>query len=338
MKITATAPTRIDLAGGTLDLYPLYLFLDNPLTVNASLSLRSRAEVRPLPGTRVRLVAEDLRETVEADSPYELVLGEGLDLLARAVRYYAPQGGLELRTRSRAPKGSGLGASSSLLMSISRALCKFSGRDDGQSDIIQIGSQLEAQNLGVPTGLQDYFGACLGGINGLEFKVGANFVRSLHLSPEFRQEFADSVIVSFTGLSHFSGTSNWNMLKRYIDREGDTVERMLAVQDTAHEMWDALIDENLDHVARALAREWDNRRGLAVGVTTPRIDNMIAEAKRAGALASKICGAGGGGCLLTLARVQERQAVQEALVAAGAEILEATIDDVGLQVSVEDAE
>ena len=175
MSITVTAPMRIDLAGGTLDLHPLYLFLERPLTVTASITICSQAKVTPIEGNRVRLISEDLNETLEAENTAELPLGGSLDLLVRAVKFYAPQGGLELRTRSQAPKGSGLGASSSLLMSMSRALGLFSEREDSIHDIIMYGASLEAQNLRIPTGYQDYYGACLGGVWNLKW-TGTIFV------------------------------------------------------------------------------------------------------------------------------------------------------------------
>lgn len=322
---------RIDLAGGTLDLHPLYLFLQHPLTVTASITLYSQAVVNPLSGTKVRLVSEDLQKTMEAENVSELRLGEDLDLLARAVKFYAPQGGLELITRSQAPKGSGLGASSSLLMSMSKALSIFSGRSDSVHDIIMYGAGLEAQNLRIPTGYQDYYGACLGGVNGLEFKVDGHAVRSLYSSPEFFRELNRSLIISYTGISHFSGTNNWNMLKRFIDREGDTLERMEAIEETSHKMWEALICEDMSKVAAALDREWQNRRGLAEGVTNERIEGMISAAKGAGALASKICGAGGGGCMVTLCAPERRAEVIGALRRKGAEIIEAEIDTEGIR-------
>ena len=331
MKITVTAPTRIDLAGGTLDLHPLYLFFDDPLTVNASVDLRSRAVVTPLDGTKVRVNSEDLGIAIEADSPEKLPMGQ-LGLLVRAVRFYAPQGGLELRTFSAAPKGSGLGASSSLLMSISMALGKFSGRNDSIEEIIHWGGALEAQNLRIPTGLQDYYGACLGGINGLRFGVRGTDISSLHPSENFARQLQEATIISFTGISHFSGTNNWNMLKRFIDREGDCVERMLAIESTAHDMWEALVDEDLQAVAKALGTEWKHRCGLAAGVTTQSIEAMMLAAKRAGALASKLCGAGGGGCMVTLAEPERRQEVIEALRGAGAQILESRLDTKGIEV------
>ena len=332
MSITVTAPMRIDLAGGTLDLHPLYLFLERPLTVTASITICSQAKVTPIEGNRVRLISEDLNETLEAENTAELPLGGSLDLLVRAVKFYAPQGGLELRTRSQAPKGSGLGASSSLLMSMSRALGLFSEREDSIHDIIMYGASSEAQNLRIPTGYQEYYGACLGGVNGLEFKVDGHNIRTLYSSPDFFRQLTEFMIISFTGQSHFSGTSNWNMLKRYVDNEGDTVKRMEAIEDTAHQMWDALICEDMNRVAAALDREWQNRRGLAEGVTNERIDAMVLAAKNAGALASKICGAGGGGCMLTLCAPDKRAQVLEALRNRGAEILEATIDTEGMKV------
>lgn len=334
MIITATAPTRVDLAGGTLDLHPLYLFFADPLTVNAAINLRSRAVVSPLPGSQVRLISEDLQETVTAASVEELPAGE-LDLLARAVRFYAPQGGLALRTCNTVPKGSGLGASSSLLMAMSAALSEFSGERADIEEIIHWGGGIEAQNLRIPTGLQDYYAACLGGINGLRFGVRGTQISTLHPSQEFYESLQASVVVSFTGVSHFSGTNNWNMLKRCVDREGDTVERLQAIEGIAHEMWEALVAEDLSAVAVALQREWEQRCGLAEGVTTAAIDKIMEAVHSAGAWASKLCGAGGGGCMLTLAPPQKRAEVISALEISGAQVLDVQLDSQGLDVAVE---
>lgn len=330
MKYIATASTRIDLAGGTLDLNPLYLFVDRSLTVNASLNLRSRAVVESLPGNAVRLISEDLNETVEAANPDALDLGGTLGFVARAVKFYAPEGGVQVSTRSLAPKGSGLGASSSLLMSLSKALCAWHGSERSISEIIHFGGAIEAQSLGIPTGLQDYYGAVLGGINGLSFGVTGTNISTLHCSSEFFKQLEDGLVVSFTGISHFSGTNNWNMLKRFIDKDGSTVAQMEAIRDTAHHMWEALLAEDFAQVAKCLEQEWAHRRNLAEGVTTPQIDAMMQQAKDAGALASKLCGAGGGGCMITLVDPAKRREVEQALVGAGAELIDAGLDIQGL--------
>ncbi len=337
MRITASTPTRIDLAGGTLDLYPLFLFEPGSLTVNAGISLRSHVQVEDLPGTETWIRSEDFDRETRGATAKELDPYGELGLLVMAVQHYLPQGGVKVTTRNTAPRGSGLGASSSLLMALSAALCQKAGRELTKEDIIRIGSGLEARSLGIPTGLQDYFGAMFGGFNALQFGPEGSQREGLEFSAAFRQELENAVIVSFTGVSHFSGTSNWNMLKRYIEKEGDTVARMRGIAETAWEMKAALQAEDLGQVARALGREWDNRKGLADGVTTPQIDAMIAAASQAGALASKICGAGGGGCLLTLAAPSAREAVVKALNDSGAKVMDVKLDPQGLTLEKEAA-
>ena len=227
-----------------------------------------------------------------------------------------------------------MGASSSLLMCASKALSLFSERDDSINDLILFGASLEAQSLRIPTGYQDYYGACLGGINGLEFRVSGHNIRTLYPSPEFLQELNDSLIVTFTGISHFSGTNNWNMLKRFIDNEDDTVERMKEIEEIAHNMWEALICEDLRKVASALDREWQNRRKLAEGVSNDKIDALMSAAKGAGAWASKICGAGGGGCMVTICPKNKREKVIKAIESHGGQIIDCSIDKDGLVVDM----
>ena len=87
-------------------------------------------------------------------------------------------------------------------------------------------------------------------------------------------------------------------------------------------------------VERLLSQEWELRKQLAPGVTTPRIDALVACGDEAGARAAKICGAGGGGCLLFLADPPDIPALRMALTAAGGRALETDIDREGLRVTV----
>jgi D-glycero-alpha-D-manno-heptose-7-phosphate kinase len=87
-----------------------------------------------------------------------------------------------------------------------------------------------------------------------------------------------------------------------------------------------------DAVAHHIEAEWRHRQQLAPGVTTPEIDALFERARRAGALAGKVCGAGGGGCLFCLVDPDRRDAVAAALAAGGARLLPAEIDMRGLDV------
>jgi len=85
MTIEATTPNRIDLAGGTLDLFPLYLFEDWGLTVNAAIDLGSYVRLETRSDNRIRIRSEDTGLTREADSVESLALGGELDLVARII-------------------------------------------------------------------------------------------------------------------------------------------------------------------------------------------------------------------------------------------------------------
>ena len=336
MKITATTPNRIDLAGGTLDIHPLYIFENGGMTVNLGIDLESRVELETREDKRIVLTSHDLGLTREYESLSALKsappFGGPLDLLARAVVFFEPSTGLTLRTRNDAPRGSGLGASSALLMAMFGALSRLEAEPPSIPHLIDWGANLEAQNLAIPTGKQDYFAAIYGGLSAIWFELRGNRHEAIEPANDFLSVLDSHIVLSFTGVSHFSGTNNWNMMKRYIDREGDTVERLGAIRETAHAMREAVSRGDIQAIAEVLDEEWRHRKELAEGVSTPEIDRMVASARRAGAYASKICGAGGGGCLFTLAPPSSAEQVRKALRAEGAQPLPCHIRRHGLHI------
>jgi D-glycero-alpha-D-manno-heptose-7-phosphate kinase len=157
-------------------------------------------------------------------------------------------------------------------------------------------------------------------------------VQRLLVSEETLGTLERRLILSFTGISHFSGATNWDMLRNYIENKGSTRDNLRAINQTAHDMAAALQNADFDGFAKVLDREWQNRRGMAEGVSTPEIDAMIDAAKEAGALSSKICGAGGGGCMITFVEEGRQEPVKAALAAKGARIIPFRISREGIQV------
>lgn len=337
MKIHAKAPNRIDLSGGTLDIYPLYVFLDGGYTLNAAIDLYSEVILTPRDDDRFVFHSEDLflnldlsREELQAGVPQ----GDIFQLLVEIVRFYEPATGLHISTRNQAPKGSGLGASSALLIALSGALNQYNRTYmDGES-LIRYGADLEARSLGIPTGKQDYYAALYGGLSAIHFGVEGVEHQNLDLDGSFVEQLNGSLLVSFTGQSHFSGTNNWNMLKAYVEDQGKTREHLAAIRETSEKMLDALLAEDLGGLVSLINEEWHNRKSLAEGVSTPQIDAMMAAARAKGAWASKICGAGGGGCMLTLCPPEAKALVAEALESQGAQVMHQKVATQGLQVSV----
>jgi D-glycero-alpha-D-manno-heptose-7-phosphate kinase len=146
------------------------------------------------------------------------------------------------------------------------------------------------------------------------------------------RELERRIVLAYTGVPRDSGTNNWEMTKRHIDGNREVFDCFERIRDTAVAMRQAFAREDWDEVGRQIAAEWENRKRLAPGVTTDIIDDLIVTAKRAGASAAKVCGAGGGGCMFFYAKPSETAAVREAVAAAGARVLDFNIEAEGLQI------
>ncbi len=345
MKVSAIVPTRIDLAGGTLDVYPLYLFEDGGLTVNAAVNIYGHVTVEERPDALIHIHSEDSGAEETFASLAEMPMGGDLDLAKRALRFYRPHCGLNITLRSEAPRGSGLGASSALLMALSSALNEIENLGLSKDRIIDLGANIEAQVIGIPTGKQDYFPPLFGGVCSIWFDVDGHRLERLDEGNDLIARLNERLILTFTNINRFSGVTNWAILRRYIEKEGDTVAHLRRIKEVARALRQSLVASDrsaersrrsLDEFARLLAVEWENRKALTEGVTTPEIDAMIAAAEARGARASKLCGAGGGGCMITYAEPENVPAVREALVNAGATLMPFRIVPEGIRLETRD--
>ena len=326
VHIHASAPTRIDLAGGTLDIWPLYLFHEGAQTLNAAISLRASCDVRSRSDRRLVIVSEDSDQRVEVDHWTELRDNHDLRLLGRLLHYFQAEG-LELTTRSQSPLGAGIAGSSALNIAVCGALNAWSGGHRTADEIFQIAMNVEAQAIDVPTGAQDYRPAYFGGISAVE--LGVNGVRriAINIRPE---ELQQRIALAYTNASRNSGINNWEVTKRHIDGDRGVQRSFARIRDIAAAMRTALERRDWPEVGRQIAAEWENRKQLAPGVTTPEIDRMLAAATSAGALGGKVCGAGGGGCLFCFGDPADIPAIRQALHESGARVLDFSIEARGL--------
>ncbi len=328
-----TAPTRIDLAGGTLDIFPLYLFEGGGITINMAINLETSVSINKRKDKIINIASSDL-EIIELYESAEKIDAKKskLGLICEVINFFQPDCGLDISVSSSVPKGSGLAASSSLIVALTYGFSKLYGEKAEANTLIDWCANIEAKHLGVPTGKQDYYAAYFGGINTIYFTDKGIELKQAKLSKLDIRQIEEHVVLSFTGKSHFSGANNWDIMKGYIDDTGDTREHMKRIKITAEKMDSAINRRDITAFSELVKEEWENRKKLAKEISNDKIDEIIRKAEEAGALASKICGAGGGGCLMTVCRPEKREQVINAIETSGGKILPFNISTIGVNI------
>lgn len=330
--VEASAPTRIDLAGGTLDIWPLYLFHPGALTVNAAIDRRARCRAEA--GRQgVRIESKDTLRKAEAGAVGELLGGGEASLAAYILRALGVESGVHVVTESRVPAGSGLGGSSALAVAIAAAAAEAIGRRLGPEQLWPVVRDAEAQCIAVPTGVQDYHAAIKGGVLAVRLEPGAVRVERLTVDPAAVEE---CLLLVNAGATRFSGINNWEVFKGQIDGDARVREALAAIAAAAAALREALLAHRFEDVAALVAEEWEARKRLAPGVSSPEIDRIAAAARSAGG-AAKVCGAGGGGMVAVWAVPGRRgkgtrERVVEALAGAGFRPVPFRLDLRGLEV------
>jgi D-glycero-alpha-D-manno-heptose-7-phosphate kinase len=330
--INVTTPSRIDLAGGTVDIFPLYILEGEGMTVNAAINLYAKVILRERDDKTVVIRSVDLNREIRARDTESLKLSGKLDFLVRFAKYFNPGSGFELETECLSPPGSGLGTSSSLGIAVSAAFMRMANRTYNKIDLVNLATNIEVQCIRTLTGKQDQIAAAFGGFNAIHFAIDGDKVERLDADKDFMKELRDRMVLCFTGKSHSSAKTNWGMVKNYIENRGSAVRNIRGINKIAFEMRDAVLSKDVDIIARTLDKEWKNRRQISKGVSTPHMEKIIKAGKRSGAIAAKATGAGGGGSIVMFTKDGKREEVERALESVKGEVLDFKFDMNGIKV------
>jgi D-glycero-alpha-D-manno-heptose-7-phosphate kinase len=338
LRIESRAPTRIDLAGGTLDIWPLYLYHEGAMTVNAAISRYASCLLElARRGRGVRLVSRDTRQQESFASLAELRRARRfkLPLLANLVKIFCGagkySGGFTLTTDSEAPAGAGIGGSSAMAVAICAALDRLTGAGLGRVEWIHLSRDAEALVLGVPTGTQDHYPPAFGGASAIHLLPGVERREALRVDLD---QLEQRIVVCYTGKPRNSGINNWEVFKAHLEGDRRVQSNLERISAVARAMQRALERADWGEAGRLMRDEWTFRRRNLPTISTPVIDRIISAARRAGALAGKVCGAGGGGCVTLLIPPDARVRVESAVAAAGGEVLPVKIDREGVRIVV----
>ncbi len=317
MTIRSKAPLRLGLAGGGTDVSP-YSDLYGGAILNATINMFAYTTLEPTEDGKIVFEAPDrrLQETYtaceEVDTEGFFVLHKGV--YNRIVKQFVHRP-LSFRISSYvdAPPGSGLGTSSTLVVSILGAFVEWLKLPLGEYDIARLAYEIERVDLGMSGGKQDQYAATFGGFNFMEFNQENVIVNPLRIRNKYADELAHNLVLYYTATSHVSAQIIQEQQKNVRAKNTTSIEAMHKLKEQSVQMKEALLRGNVDRIGDILDFGWKYKKQMADCITNPHIDEIYNAAKQAGASGGKISGAGGGGFMFFYCPGITRYAVVEAL-------------------------
>ena len=326
-RVCVEAPVRLDFAGGWTDVPP-FVDREGGLVMNAAIDRHVRVEATRRP-SGILLCAEDLDETLEVKSVRDLAPNGVLALLQAAVIRFVPKGGVELRTSTDAPLGSGLGTSGALGPALAFACHLLQGNDIVPEEAARLGWQLEVGDCGLAGGRQDQYAAALGGFNLFSFSADGVDTTAVSVPASVRAQLEDHLVLCSVGESRASSDTITRVMNGYTEGVDRVVRALSEMKDIARRMAQALPEGDLEHIGHLVARNWECQMTLDDGMQTDAMRQVEAAVAEAGALGGTALGAGAGGCMVFVAG-GDPQAVKRAAINAGATVLPLHLESAGV--------
>ncbi|HID56993.1 TPA: GHMP kinase [Candidatus Poribacteria bacterium] len=330
--LTARAPVRIDFAGGTTDISP-FCDVEGGVVLNAAISRYAYASLKPREDNGISITSSDFDEFIQVRDFRELEYNGSLDLIKAAIRKLnLTSGGMDIYVRCDAPPGSGLGTSAAIGVALIALLNEMYDLRLMRREIAELEYKVEVEELGIMGGKQDQYAAALGGFNFLEFKGSHVEAHPLELKGEVLWQLEKNLVLCYTGQSRLSGDTNRKMIEGYKRGVPEVVNSLRRIKEITIEIRDKLLKGDLEGFGELLMEEYRNRRNLAPEVVTPKIEELFEVALKNGATGGKICGAGGGGCVIFYCENDLEGKVKRKLEETGGKVVEFNFSPSGVKV------
>ena len=326
MIIRARAPLRLGLAGGGTDVSP-YCDIHGGYVLNAAIDRYAYTVIKSVNKPQIRFVATDQQVETVSPANVPLELNGRLDL-HKAVYNYIVQnfnGGvpisLELSTFCDAPAGSGLGSSSTLVVTMIRAFGELLNLPLDDYLIAKMAYQIERVDCGLQGGRQDQYSATFGGFNFMEFYASDRaIINPLRIKNWIICELEASLLLYFTGVSRESSNIIADQSNNVRASVVGALEAMHGIKSEALTMKECLLRGDFSGLIESVRAGWENKKRSAKTVSNSHIDSIYDAAMQAGALAGKISGAGGGGFMWFFVPTEKRMDVVRVLNSFGGSV------------------
>lgn len=335
MIYRSKAPLRIGLAGGGTDVSP-YSDQFGGAVLNATISLSAYATIEPLHNNTIIVQALDRNEEQVFDWAPGLPIDGKLDLLKGVYNrlqedFKLPQTGFRLSTFVDAPAGSGLGTSSTLVVSVLGAFAEMHKLHLRDYELAHYAYDIERKDLKLAGGKQDQYTATFGGVNFMEFyDADKVVVNPLRIKPEYLHELENNLVLYFTATSRESAAIITEQVKNVQDKNEKSIAAMHQLKEQARMMKEALLKGRLDELGEIFDFGFQQKRKMAANISNSSIETIYEAAKNAGATGGKISGAGGGGFMIFYCPLNTRYAVIKTLNTFGGEVKKYSFVDYGL--------
>ena len=309
----ARAPLRLGLAGGGTDVSP-FSDVHGGFVLNATIDLYSYAILEPRFDGKVIFSAHDIQESVEFCDKSELPdiaplrLHRGIyNRLVKQFNYGQPLS-FKLTTFADAPPGSGLGTSSTMVVSIIKVFSEWLSLGLGEYEIAHLAYEIEREELKLTGGKQDQYAAAFGGFNFIEFGPGPKrvLVNPLRVKDWVRNQLELSTVLFYTGRSRESAKIIEQQIMKTKEKSTISLNAMLNLKNDAILMKESILRGDLYQYSKILRQSWESKKLLAATVSNSELDEIYDQALNAGALAGKISGAGGGGFFMFFVQPENR--------------------------------
>lgn len=300
MIIRSKAPLRLGLAGGGTDVSP-YSDIYGGSILNATINLYAHTTIYPTNERKIRLESCDLKyaetfessDYLEPNGPLKLLKG----VYNRVIKDFNIKDPLsfEIYTTVDAPPGSGLGSSSTLVVSILGAFVEWLKLPLGEYDIAQLAYDIERKDLNLAGGKQDQYAATFGGFNFMEFYQDKVIVNPLRIKHKYAAELEYNLVLFYMGSNRESAKIIENQSKNVTQGLDIAIQATHNLKHQSLLMKEAILTGNVDHIGSILHEGWESKKRMAAGISNEHIDEIYKVATKNGATGGKISGAGGGG-------------------------------------------
>jgi len=317
--VRSRAPLRLGLAGGGTDVSP-YCDQFGGASLCATINLFAHTTIKPSDDGKIHFIALDqqicesfeLAPVIEPGNKLELHRGV-YNRVVRDFNHGQPLA-VKLYTSCDAPPGSGLGSSSTLVVSMIRAFSELLNAPLGEYDLAHLAYEVERKDIGLHGGKQDQYVAAFGGVDFMEFMDRDRvLVNPLRVKESILCEIEASLVLFFTGKSRSSAEIIEQEARNVIDNDVVAMRAMHQTKEYAFRMKDAMLRGHIATMGEVMRSAWEQKKLMAKSVSNSRIDHFYDLAVSNGAFCGKVSGAGGGGFMMFLVDPAKKLQVQRSL-------------------------